>query len=435
MDKFKIRKKRALVSPSRPYPHPFIYLLLILPFGAESGYLSVTLAYQLTHAGVSTVQVASLIAIYLLPHTWKFLWASIIDTTLTRKAWYVIGAILTGLGFLACVLLPITGPGVKMLSLVVFLMSLATTFLGMSVEALMAYHTPHEAKGRAGGWFQAGNLGGSGLGGGLGLWLAQHSSAPWMAGAFLAGCTLLCALPLLLIDEPPKYEAQGKSYNQGSALTHQWANLMRVLKDIWILLRSSSGFLALMVLFLPIGTGAASSLWASTAEVWHANADTIALINGTLGGLISIPGCLLGGYLCDRMDRKFAYLLFGSIQAVCAVFMGMAPRAEDIFIVFTLAYALTSGLTFAAFTALVLDVINPDAAATQYNIFASLANMPIAYMVVLNGWVYDSRGASAMLYTEATLALVAAVVAATTIALVRRRREGPALGSNSFITF
>ena len=62
-----------------------IFLLLIVPFGAMGGYLSVAIGYQLTQAGVSVEDVAALVAVSYVPHTWKFLWAPVVDTTLSRK--------------------------------------------------------------------------------------------------------------------------------------------------------------------------------------------------------------------------------------------------------------------------------------------------------------------------------------------------------------
>ncbi len=72
-----------------------------------------------------------------------------------------------------------------MLYAAVLVSNVAVTFLAMASESLMIYNTPPELHGRAGGWFQAGNLGGNGLGGGAGLWLAQTLPDPWMAGAIL----------------------------------------------------------------------------------------------------------------------------------------------------------------------------------------------------------------------------------------------------------
>jgi hypothetical protein len=42
--------------------------------------------------------------------------------------------------------------------------------------------------------------------------------------------------------------------------------------------------LALLIVFLPIGSGAASNLWAAVADDWHASANTVALVTGVVGG-------------------------------------------------------------------------------------------------------------------------------------------------------
>ncbi|HTM74978.1 MAG TPA: hypothetical protein VL198_17260, partial [Pseudolabrys sp.] len=70
--------------------HPSVFLVLIVPFGAMGGYLSVAIGYQLTQAGVSVEEVAALIAASYIPQTWKFLWAPVADTTLSRKTWYLL---------------------------------------------------------------------------------------------------------------------------------------------------------------------------------------------------------------------------------------------------------------------------------------------------------------------------------------------------------
>jgi PAT family beta-lactamase induction signal transducer AmpG len=419
------------IGPAARPPHPVIFLLLILPFGLASGYVTVTLAYQLSQHGADAAQVATIVAADLFPQTWKFLWAPIADTTLTRKAWYVIGALLTAAGVVACGLAPGGTSGLPLLWTLVLLMSTATTFVAMSVEALMAHHTPDELKGRASGWFQAGNLGGGGLGGGAGLWMAQHLSAPWIAAAALAGVCVLCALALLRIREPargpPRSAATGDATPQfQSALSRQWSDLLAVLKDVWGMMNSRRGFLALLVVFLPITTGAASNLFAAVADGWKASADTVALVNGTLGGVAQMVGCLIGGFFCDRLSRKSAYLLYGAAQALCAIGMALAPRSESMFALFTMLYSVLNGMGYAAFSAVALETIGLGSAATEYNVFASLSNMPILYMGLAEGWAYARFGSSAMLYTEAALAAVAIAVFAAASAATSRSKPLPA---------
>jgi MFS family permease len=335
-----------------------------------------------------------LIAISYLPHTWKFLWAPIADVTLTRRSWYVIACLMTAVGLWATAALPATATGLRVLTMVVLVSNFAVTFLGMSVESLMAYNATDEEKGRAGGWFQAGNLGGTGIGGGVGLWLAQRLSMPWMSGALLGLACLLCCAALAFVPEPA-------APHRGETLGR---SLVNVVRDLWSVAISRMGFLALFLCFLPIGSGAAQGLWSAVASDWHASADTVALVTGVLGGIASAVGCLIGGWFSDRMNRQWAYAIYGVLQALTAIGMALAPRTETTYVVFTLAYAVMTGLTYAGFSAFVLEAMGKGAAATKYNVFASLSNTPIAYMTSIDGWAHTRYGPAGMLYIEALFA-------------------------------
>src|SRR6185295_10904972 len=137
------------------HTHPWVFMVLILPFGVMSGYLTVTIAYLLTKAGLSVGQVAGLVALSYLPHTWKFAWAPIVDTTLSRKTWYAIAGVVSAVGIWATGVFKADAAHLAMLSVDVLVSNVAVTFLGMAVDGLMAYCTPEDQKGRAGGWFQA----------------------------------------------------------------------------------------------------------------------------------------------------------------------------------------------------------------------------------------------------------------------------------------
>jgi MFS family permease len=375
-------------------------MVLILPFGMMSGYLTVAIADLLKQAGVSVEVIGGLIAISIVPQTWKFLWAPVVDTTLGRKSWYMIGCALSASGMWAMGAFPATQAGLAALTAVVVVANVAVTFLGMAVESLMAYDAPDDKKGRASGWFQAGNLGGGGLGGGAGLWMAKNLPAPWMAGAVLALVCLLCSIALFFVEEPVVADRYAKLSKR----------FLHVLVDLWNTSKSRMGALALFLCFLPIGSGAASNLWAAVAVDWKASDKTVELVTGVLGGLVSAAGCVVGGWLCDRMNRKAAYVLYGILQALSAAAMAIAPHNETNFIVFTMLYAFITGLTYAGFSAVVLEAMGFGAAATKYNLFASLSNMPIAYMTSLDGWAHDRWNASTMLYAEALMGAVGLVL-------------------------
>jgi len=395
--------------------HPIVFMFLMAPFGVMSGYVTVTIGFLLTKAGIPLEQVAPIIAMALIPNIFKFLWAPLVDTTLTVKKWYLIANVITALGIFLTGIIPLEAESLGLMTAVVFFMSLVNTNIAMSTESLLAHDTPDHLKGRAGGWLQAGNLGGFGLGGGAGLWLAERLPDAWMTGTIIALACLLCSFGLFFLKEPTIFLKE-KNYLK---------TLGNLNKDIWKLIKSRMGFLALFLCFLPLGTGAASNLWSSISNDWSASADTVALVIGVGGGILSAIGCLLGGWICDKMDRKKAYILFGLTQAAVTIAMAFSPQTEDMFIIYTSLYAFSSGLAYVGFSAFVLEAIGKGAAATKYNVFASLSNAPIYYMIYIDEWAHREWGAFGMLTVESIMALLGVILFISIFVTVNRMK--PAL--------
>jgi hypothetical protein len=165
---------------TKRHVHPVVFLFLILPFGALGGYLQVAIGFLLAQAGVSVEKIAALIAASYIPHVWKFAWAPIADTTLSRKAWYTMGAVVSAVGFWATGALPATRTALNRL-----------TSRGGGLERRgdlprhvgrePGWHTASPEEKAVPGLVPGGQLGGNGPGGGAGLWMAQHLPAPWMA--------------------------------------------------------------------------------------------------------------------------------------------------------------------------------------------------------------------------------------------------------------
>ncbi len=391
---------------------PAVFLLLFVPFGISSGYVSVTLAFLLGRAGLSTFAIATIIAASVWPQTWKMLWAPIIDTVGNPKYWYGLGAVLVGLTLLAMSELPATAREVPLLTSLAIVSSVASTLISMSTEIFMTQAVSADMRGRASGWAQAGNMGGGGVGGGIGLLLAQHFTQAWVSGATLAAICLLCWAGVFIVPRAQRERAR----------PHYFADLVGVARDVWEVARSRMGYLALIIMVLPIASGGAP--WPAIAGEWHTGADTVAFINGMIGGLVTALGALIGGYLCDRMDAKFAYCFFGLLSGVVAATMVWAPRTPAVFVIFTLAYGFFVGSGYAAYSAIVLEAIGKKSAATNFNLMSALSNVPIAAMASFDGWAHDRFGTNAMLYGELLLPLATIAVFALFVAATRSRRAG-----------
>ncbi len=121
-------------------------------------------------------------------------------------------------------------------------------------------------------------------------------------------------------------------------------------------------------------------------------------------------GALAAGYICDRMDRKAAYAFAGVLGGLASVVMALAPHTPTAFLVFSSLYNLMTGASFAAFGALTLEAIGQGAAATKYNLIASVANVPILLTTLADGQAQKAFGSGGMLLTEAALAVGAAAL-------------------------
>ncbi|HEX4158311.1 MAG TPA: MFS transporter [Rhizomicrobium sp.] len=374
---------------------PVLYAMLFMPMGITNGYVLVALAYLLSQAGVSVGLIAGFAGLSLFPQTWRVVWAPIVDSTLSIRAWYLISAAASGLLMAATAFIPASRANFGWIELLAVGFSLAATITTITGSSLLAHGTLDEEKGRAGGWSQAGNLGGSGLGGGLGLWLTQHAPV-WISGTALGLFCVATAIALLFLSEP---SAEHRSQSL-------FGSLANVGRECWALLTTSRGALVFFLMLLPIGSGAAQNLWSAVANDWHASANAVALANGVLSGVVSIVGCLIGGWICDLIDRKTAYCLFGLVLAAAAVAMALAPRTEAMFVAFVLLYAFLTGFCYAAFAAVVFETIGKGAAGTKSNLLSGISNVPLIYLGIFDGMGHDRWGANGLLYTDAALGVV-----------------------------
>ncbi len=392
---------------------PFAFLILLLPFGISAGYAGVTLAFMLGKAGLAAALITQITANATAPQMFKFLWAPVVDATWRPKAWYALGAVLTGGSILALSLVPAKASAAGWLILWMLISSIASTLISMSCEILMAYQVDDARKGEVSGWSQAGNLGGYGLGGGLGLYIAQHSGLSWAPGVSLALICVLSGLPLLMMDEPLESTHRARYLDSVKAMG----------RDVWVICSSRLGLQVLLLMLLPLGSGGAQQVFPAAAAEWRVGPDTVALVLGGLGGLASMAGAVPAGFICDRIDRRLAYCLFGVLVGLVAVVMALAPRTGTVFVVGNLAYSVGLGACYAAYSAAVLDAIGKGAAATKFNIMAAASNFPIWAMGQVDGQLHDRLGSGGMLFGEAGAAVAAALGFGLLVALMRPRAK------------
>ena len=395
--------------------HPVLFFVIYLPFGAAGGFVAGPVQYFYSHAGVTTAALGAVVSIGLAPQVLKVFWAPLVDTTLNAKAWYVAAALAIAASMMAAGFLKVGYGSLPQLTVVALATSISATFAGMAGDSLMAHATLPNRRGAAGGWSQAGNLGGASMGAGVGLWLASATHSLLLAGAGVGALCLLCGLALLVAPPSTTY-AKHANY---------LITLRAVAVECWSVCRSRVGLMALFVLVLPLGAGGAANIGSALSKEWRVSAGLLAAVN-LVSAVATAGGAIVGGFICDRIDRKTAYVLFGVLGGLVAAATVFTPRTPEWFVAFGLAYSAALGLSYAGFSSVTLETIGTGAAATKYTLFASVSNIPVWYMPALDGWADTRWTATGMLWIEFAVAAVGAL-RFFAVAAMARPRAAPAV--------
>ena len=395
-------------------PRPWHFFVLVIPYGVSFGFVNVALPYLARQKGVPVDVISGVVAAAFVPHGLKVFWAPIVDTTLTRKAWYVIALTLLAAGTFAMMAMPISVSSIGALKWVVVASQVGLTLLFMACEGVLGRAVPTERKSTAASWLQAGTFLGLGVGGSMAIELVSHLSGA-MAGAIVAVVLLLCALPLLAFDEPVE-EAK-----------HGAGRAMRDLgRDLWGMLRSRAGLLALLVAISTIGGGAASAVFTAMADDWHASRQLVEVTNW-MSGILPAVGAGVAGWVMKRLDRRTTYMIAGGLTATMGIIMALGPREPWAYATFTLVYNMFVGAAYAGFSAFAYATIGKGAVATKYNILASLMNLSISYKIGMLGAASKSHGPNGVLITDAAITLGAIVLLLVVIAIAGKLApSGPA---------
>jgi MFS family permease len=420
---------------ARKGPHPALFAILVAPYGAAFSYVAIALPFLGGRVGMA-VAMTALLGLAYVPHAWKFLWAPLVDTTLTRKAWYWISLALTAGGLVLMSSVPVSEATLGVLSVVVVVSQVGLTLLNMAVESFMALGVPEDGRGRAAGWYWFGNLFAGALAGPAMLSLLEVLPQPWMAGAIVGSALLLCGIPTFFIVMPPR---------DADHPPHLAAAMRRLGRDLLGLVTSRAGLTGLVICLVPVSAGVMTNALNSMNGMWGivdpgtyeilgmrlTPTQLVGYVMGGVGGVLGAVGAILGGQIADRMPRRLAQALAGGLMALTAVIMAFAPRDPWAYVAFGLTYAFFSGVAQAAFSSFVLETIGKGAVATKYNIFASLTNQAYAYTAYLDSRALAAWGATGMLLSDAALTCFGIVVVLAMFFLVTGGRSRPAVTSPS----
>lgn len=381
--------------PERNLAAPHRFLWIVLPYAIYIGFTTNGgAAYLMRQVGMPADQIANAIALLGIPSSLYFLWSPIADLWMPRRGWHLLstfgsaaslalGSLLLYRDAQAAVWLFFFG--------MVFCMLISSAYGGL-ISAMIA----PGSRTRTAAWAQASNLGGGAIGPGVILYLALH----WKPPAWASVAALLVILPglsVLLLKEPARH-------NTPSFAGH-WRAVGRELRLTCLTPKNAFG---LILLLAPPGAGALIGLLPAIATDYHVSGASVVWINGIGGGLLMAVGCLAGGWVPAKLDRRIAYALAGALNAGPAFFLAFAPATHDAYMVGTVVYLFTIGFTSTVCMGLVLDVVGAvgHSGSLRYSILMACSYVPIAYMSWLEGRAAYRWGFRAFPMAEAISSLV-----------------------------
>lgn len=393
---------RALdhVPMSRSYKIALLIALYVAQ-GLPFGFFTLALPVLLREAGFSLKAISAL-SLLSLPWVLKFLWASWLDHTGSRRTWLltfqvasIVGALLLSQASL--------DENFALLMVAAFAFNIVAASQDVITDGLAVRMLDPRERGLANaiqvGAYRFGMI----LGGGL--LLKVFARTDWqITFVCMAALLALTMIPTLALREPaepplaPKYTP--------AQLAAGWA--LRLVQPGML------GF-AVIILLYRLGDQMVSTLLGPFLIDQGLDKEAIALMKGTVGSGTSLFGALLGGWLAFSTGRRTAVLVSGVAQAASytlyiAAALGLG--GVNLLWVATICEGIIGTMATVALFTLMMDAADPEHAGTDYTLFASL-------VVLMSAIGNFSGGALADATNYATAFSVGTVVAlAGTLAVV-----------------
>ncbi len=193
-------------------------------------------------------------------------------------------------------------------------------------------------------------------------------------------------------------------------------------RAIWRVSGRRESLVGFALFLSPASCVAAINLFSALGKDFGAGPDLVIWVTGGGCAISTSLGALAGGYAAGRLPRGYIYLGAGMAAAACALTAAFLPHTPVSFTVSVLLYNAIAGISYAAFTALALELIgtgNP-VASTQMGLFTMTGNAAISYMTWFDGLGYHAYGVTGLLAADGCASLAAAV---PLWFLVRRHRR------------
>jgi PAT family beta-lactamase induction signal transducer AmpG len=372
-----------------------------LPFGLYSGFIIVSLQLLLTARGLAVDHIALLQLVALLPSYTSFLLTPLVDCGLPRRSWaFLFAAVAAACLAVGSLLMDAAVAGhATPLALTLLVGAFAAQMYSSTMGGMTPNLLDERDTGAVSGWLNVANLGGTGLGGALGIVIVQRLSRPMAAVSLAAEVFLPCLLLLVMTREVRVPRAVGET-------------MRGLFRDIWTLSKTRAAVIGLLIFVTPSATFAAQNLFSGLGRDFGASDNQVTWVVGIGNAITCSLGALVGGWICNRMDRRVLFVLTGVVSATATLGMAFGSRTAMVFFAGVTLYNLLAGVNYAAASAVAFDIMGSEnpLSATQYALLMAACNVAISTVIWGDSRGYAAHGARGALGMDATFSLVTGAV-------------------------
>ncbi|HTW73726.1 MAG TPA: MFS transporter [Steroidobacteraceae bacterium] len=410
----------------RPPPtreRTWIYGLLIGPSAVTANGViqGGVLAYLLSVQNVGSGMQSHLIGLLSLPTSLYFLWSPMTDFFVRRRTWVLCG------GLSAALLMAVSFHQPHLSSrtalALMFVSACCSQLVVSSCGGIMGTLRAENTRRMAASFYQAGSMGF----GALAAWILIYLSSRTGQNVLGLVAAVLIGLPALAALAAPAQQQLAKD---------RFALVMRRIWDEFrttFLRREALPYIACMT--FPMASGAAAGLLPGVARQFGVGGDQVAWINGLLGGILMAAGAVLMSLIRTRMRVSVLYMTVSLVNCLCSAVLWLGPARPGTYYAGVLLYLFTLGSAYATFTAVALEFLGDSgkSGSGRYSIINSLGNIPVLYMLQVDGWGGDHWGGRGLAGAETVvggLGALALLAYLLTRAPARRFGNGQSLAAD-----
>ena len=394
--------------------------------GIPYGFTSIAVVAYLRGQEVGLDDIGILVAALLLPWSFKWAWAPLVDLFRFnaiggRKAWIVFCTTMMVLSLILILAVDAVQNFQLLLTLVVLSNVFAAT-QDVAIDSLAVSTLLPEERARANGFMFGGQNTGIALGGAGAIALFGLVG---FEAALVVICVLL-SLNLLFITlfvADPEAQTAAAGERVSGVFRTFFTELRR-----GFLGSGRAPLIALVFSVLPIGAMALSYATLSTILVdFGLDEGGVSSVVATYT-LCAAAGCILGGFLADRFGLRpvlgvayFGTAVMAFSLAVAIHSNGLAGVSQTLLVGIIATNGLIFGSAFGARSAALMGVANPVVGATMFTTFMAMSNLTVSFANFWQGQVAERFDYAAVLYLDAALVLIPLCV----IPFLRSREEAP----------